>query len=152
MGYVVNFTVGGSVCLISFFAKSPPWTTCTPQELSKEQRVALERQRQADEVAVQKAVHMAVEFASSQTLLEAVVNEVGELEVLKKQKDPKAWLGSRLKVDIVTDSDVLAIQLIRYPYVDRDNADEYRLVLESVLRVLESNVDDRVSLQTLQRP
>ena len=95
---------------------------------------------------------MAVEFASSQTLLEAVVNEMGELEVLQKQKDPKAWLSSRLKVDFVTDSEILSIQLIRYPYVDRDNADEYRLVLESVLRVLESNVDDRVSLQTLQRP
>ena len=148
MGYVVNFTQNGSVCLVA--------VDLPPNWLSEAQIAEADRDtaepRSAAESDLRETRELTISFATSQEMISSVIVEARDLSVLRDQESPQAWLGERIKVDTVQDSSILCIQLIRYPYLDRDNAGDYPRIMKAILRVLEEKLAKDAAITVLQQP
>lgn len=95
-----------------------------------------------------------IAMAGKQEFFAAVIDEPGikELTIFQNTRHPESWLQKRLEIGrIKAGSEVLRIDLIRYPYTESDNrVEDYSLILDAVLRVLQR--DAGFTIDVLQTP
>ena len=129
-GYIVNYTEQNATCLLMISGPGPGGTG--------------------------KAIDTTTDLTASQQFISAVIEEPGvsDLAVFQDQQDPKEWLQERLEINpCQPGSEVLRIELIRYPYLDADDeAEDYPLILDAVIHVLQRKVGSDVNTQVFQRP